>query len=250
MDGIFITARLKSTRLPGKALIDVNGRPLLAYQIERLRTATDISIIVCTSTNAQDDPLEAFATEMGCVCFRGSEEDVLDRYLRCAEHHNIDRLYIVYADEPFTDTELLTTTFGQMDPVEKIWVCNDAYPDGVFGYGFTRSAMELANAMKTSEANEVWGQMVSRLPITIVHNAPPYVTNKFACRLTVDYPEDLEAMRRLMVELGENYRKVGIPALLRVYQGLGLFDINGFRSADYQQRLKEQSELVLGLGSE
>ena len=241
MDGIFITARLKSTRLPGKALIDVNGQPLLAYQIERLRTATNFPIIVCTSTNAQDDPLEEFAADMGCICFRGSEEDVLDRYLRCAERYDIDRLYIVYADEPFTDTELLTTTFGQMDPMEKIWVRNDAYPDGVFGYGFTRSAMELANAMKTSEENEVWGEMVSMLPITIVHNTPPYLTNKFACRLTVDYPQDLEAMKLLMDELGENYRMVGIPELLRVYKKLGLHNINGFRSADYQKRLREQS---------
>jgi spore coat polysaccharide biosynthesis protein SpsF (cytidylyltransferase family) len=250
MDGIFITARLKSTRLPGKALIDVNGQPLLAYQIERLRTATDIPIIVCTSTNAQDDPLEAFAADMGCVCFRGNEEDVLDRYLSCAERHDIDRLYIVYADEPFTDTELLTTSFGQMDPLDKIWIRNDAYPDGVFGYGFTRSAMELVNAMKTSEENEVWGEMVSRLPITIVRNTPPYLTSKYSCRLTVDYPEDLEAMKRLMVELGESYRIIGIPALMRVYQSLCLSDINGFRSADYQQRLRDQANITLGLGSE
>ena len=77
MDGILITARLKSTRLPGKALIDLNGRPLLAYQLERIRSSTDVPIVVCTSTNRQDDLLEKFAEEMGCLCFRGSEEDVL-----------------------------------------------------------------------------------------------------------------------------------------------------------------------------
>lgn len=241
MDGILITARLKSTRLPGKALIDLNGRPLLAYQIERLRSHTDVPIVVCTSTNRQDDPLEKFAVEMGCVCFRGSEEDVLDRYLRCAEQHSIDRMYITYADEPFTDIDLLKITFRKMDRNEMVWVRNDAYPDGVFGYGFTRRALELINVMKTSEENEVWGEMVSRLPIKVVRNVAPYLTNKGAFRLTVDYPEDLEAMKRLMADLGERFRTIDIPELLNVYERLGLHKINGFRSTDYNLRLQEQS---------
>lgn len=241
MDGIFITARLKSTRLPRKALVDLNGRPLLAYQIERLRAACDIPLVICTSTHPQDDPLEAFAAEMGCLCFRGSEEDVLDRYLRCAEHFGIDRLYITYADEPFIDIDLLLDTFARMAPEEEVWVRNDAYPDGVFGYGFTRAALELVNAEKSTEVNEVWGEMVSKLPITIVRSTPPYATDKFAYRLTVDYPEDLVAMKRLMADLGDRYRSIAIPDLLVRYQALGLYEINGFRSADYHQRLREQA---------
>ena len=241
MDGILITARLKSTRLPGKALIDLNGRPLLAYQLERIRSSTDVPIVVCTSTNRQDDLLEKFAEEMGCLCFRGSEEDVLDRYLRCAVLHNIDRMYITYADEPFTDIDLLKITFSEMDRSEMIWVRNDAYPDGVFGYGFTRKALELINAMKTSEENEVWGEMVARLPIKIEKNTPPYQTDKGTFRLTVDYPEDLEAMTLLMAQLGERFRTIDIPELLNVYEQLGLHKINGFRSIDYNQRLQKQS---------
>jgi spore coat polysaccharide biosynthesis protein SpsF len=241
MDGIFITARLKSTRLPMKALVDVGGRPLLAYQIERLRAVCDIPLVICTSNHPQDDPLEAFAKEMGCLCFRGSEEDVLDRYLQCANQYDVDRLYITYADEPFADAGLLRKTIAQLDPAEKIWVRNDAYPDGVFGYGFTRAALTLVNKMKSAEANEVWGEMVSRLPITIVRNTPDYSANKIAYRLTVDYPEDLTAMRRLMGVLGDDYRTISIPDLLQRYEVLGLYSVNGFRSADYQQRLLDQA---------
>jgi|GEM_PF-6254798 spore coat polysaccharide biosynthesis protein SpsF len=243
MDGIFITARMKSTRLPKKALIDVNGQSLLAYQVERLRSVTDIPIIICTSDNAQDDPLEDFSAMIGCAIFRGSEEDVLDRYLQCSAMHEIDRMYITYADEPFTDIDLLMATFDMLDSREKIWVRNDNYPDGVFGYGFTRLALELVNTMKTSEENEVWGDMVSKLPITIIRNSPPYITDKFAYRLTVDYPEDLVAMKRLMDELGERYKTIDVPDLLQIYQDLGLYEINGFRAADYQQRLREQGNI-------
>lgn len=241
MDGIFITARLKSTRLPMKALVDVGGRPLLAYQVERLRAACDIPVVICTSVHPQDDPLEDFAGAMGCLCFRGSEEDVLDRYLQCANQYGVDRLYITYADEPFTDTGLLRKTIAQLDPAEKIWVRNDAYPDGVFGYGFTRAALTLVNNMKSAEVNEVWGEMVSRLPITIIRNTPDYAANKFAHRLTVDYPEDLAAMRQLMRVLSDDYRTISIPDLLQRYEQLRLYEVNGFRSTDYQQRLREQA---------
>ena len=241
MDAVFITARMKSTRLSKKALVDLNGHPLMAYQVRRMQKASDASIVVCTSTNPQDDPLEAFAESMGCRCFRGSEEDVLDRYLKCAERFEIDRAYITYADEPFVDLDLLRTTFGQLNPKEKIWVRNDGYPDGVFGYGFTRAALSLINAMKSTEENEVWGEMVSRMPITVIRNTPSYTTDKMVFRLTVDYPEDLEAMQRLMAELGDRYRTIDTPTLLKVYRDLDLYAINGFRSADYHQRIQEQS---------
>ena len=241
MDGIFITARLKSTRLPMKALIDVCGQPLLAYQVERLRAACTIPIVICTSTHPQDDPLEDFAEKMGCLCFRGSEEDVLDRYWQCANQFDVDRLYITYADEPFADITLLSKTFTQLNPGQKIWVRNDSYPDGVFGYGFTRAALDLVNNAKSSKTNEVWGEMVSRLPITIVRNTANYATNKFTYRLTVDYPEDLEAMRRLIGILGNDFRTISIPDLLQRYEELGLYQVNGFRSVDYQQRLNDQA---------
>jgi spore coat polysaccharide biosynthesis protein SpsF (cytidylyltransferase family) len=85
--------------------------------------------------------------------------------------------------------------------------------------------------------------MVSRLPITIIRNEPAYATDKFAYRLTVDYPEDLEAMKQLMAALGERFRDIGISELLRRYQDLGLYGVNGFRAADYHERIRQQGAL-------
>ena len=76
-----ITARLKSTRLPKKILLEVVGKPLIVHMLDRIKNATSIDkIIICTSINPQDDPLEEIAGQEQFSCFRGREEDVLVRY--------------------------------------------------------------------------------------------------------------------------------------------------------------------------
>lgn len=75
-----IQARTGSSRLPGKVLRDVDGKPLLQYQIERIRQSRRIDrIILATSDRPQDDPLEELAQNLGIECFRGSEDDVISR---------------------------------------------------------------------------------------------------------------------------------------------------------------------------
>jgi spore coat polysaccharide biosynthesis protein SpsF len=75
-----IEARMGSSRLPGKVLMDVAGKPALTRLVERLRCCRQIDdIVLATSTAPADDALEAWAQEIGCAFYRGSEEDVLDR---------------------------------------------------------------------------------------------------------------------------------------------------------------------------
>ena len=73
-----ITARLKSKRLPKKVLLEVLGKPLIVHMINRIKYAKNIDkIIICTSTNVQDDPLEEITKQENIYCYRGSEDDVL-----------------------------------------------------------------------------------------------------------------------------------------------------------------------------
>jgi spore coat polysaccharide biosynthesis protein SpsF len=81
-------ARMGSTRLPGKVLKEVNGESLLAYELSRLAACKTIdTIVVATSTEHEDDAIEALCKELGVACFRGSLADVLDRYHRCAQEY-------------------------------------------------------------------------------------------------------------------------------------------------------------------
>ena len=83
--GMLITARLKSTRLPKKLLLDINGKSLIERVIDRAKEVSGLErVILCTSNNPQDRPLVDLALKNGIPYFLGSEEDVLDRLNRAA----------------------------------------------------------------------------------------------------------------------------------------------------------------------
>ena len=88
-----ITARLKSTRLPKKIMLEVMGKPLIVHMLDRIKHSRYIEdIVICTSTNSQDDPLEEIAEKEHVHCFRGSEDDVLERLLRAARSYDMTNL--------------------------------------------------------------------------------------------------------------------------------------------------------------
>ncbi|CAA7618671.1 cytidylyltransferase domain-containing protein [Magnetospirillum sp. UT-4] len=103
-----IEARMTSSRLPGKVLKPCLGRPMLALMVERLRRVPALDgIVVATTTNATDDPIEALAAELGIGCFRGSEDDVMARVLGAAQAHHIDVIVELTGDCPLIDPAIV-----------------------------------------------------------------------------------------------------------------------------------------------
>lgn len=103
-----VIVRMKSTRLPRKALADVSGEPLLARLIRRLRQAHRVDqIVICTSTHPDDAVLCDLADELGVPCLRGNEDDVLERIERAASRFDADLVLRVTGDNIFTDPEYI-----------------------------------------------------------------------------------------------------------------------------------------------
>lgn len=106
--GAIIQARMGSTRLPGKVLLDVEGRSMLARVVDRTGRAKTIArIIIATTTGAADDPLAAHAQAMSVEVFRGDEDDVLDRYYRAAIQYQLDVIVRITSDCPLLDPGLV-----------------------------------------------------------------------------------------------------------------------------------------------
>lgn len=102
-----IQARMTSTRLPGKVLKEVMARPLLSYQIERLRGVRKIEkIIVATTTNREDDLIVDLCNREGVDFYRGSEDDVLDRYYQTAKKFEVEHIMRITSDCPLIDPEI------------------------------------------------------------------------------------------------------------------------------------------------
>ncbi len=101
---IIVQARMTSTRLPGKVLAPIAGRPMLAWQLDRLRRVRDdVAVAVATSDGPSDDPIVDLCGELGVPVVRGSESDVLDRYHVAAATLSADPVIRVTSDCPLID---------------------------------------------------------------------------------------------------------------------------------------------------
>jgi len=108
-----IQARMSSSRLPGKVLKEILGKPLLLYQIERIRQSFLIDdIIIATSTSPADDPIVAFAEENDVSYYRGSENDVLQRIVDTLINFHADIHVEFMGDNPIPDVHLVDAVIG------------------------------------------------------------------------------------------------------------------------------------------
>ena len=108
MIGCILQARMSSTRFPGKIMMTVKNRPIIDYVITQLQYSKNIEQIVIATTNNQiDDILIEYAKKKLIPIFRGSEEDVLDRYYNCAKKFNFSSIVRITSDNPLVDPEII-----------------------------------------------------------------------------------------------------------------------------------------------
>src|SRR5580704_17718554 len=108
MTTAIIQARMSSTRLPGKVLLDLAGEPMLARVVERVRRARLVDeVLVATTIQVQDDAIAAICRARGWPCFRDSEQDVLDRYYQAALSRDADVIVRITSDCPLIDPSIV-----------------------------------------------------------------------------------------------------------------------------------------------
>lgn len=111
-----IQARMGSSRLPGKILKRLGNLDVLSYVTTRCKKIDGVQdVIVATSDLSQDDAVETWCLENQITCFRGNEEDVLDRYVQCAKQYNPDYVMRVTADCPFVDYKMAEEMMVMLD---------------------------------------------------------------------------------------------------------------------------------------
>ncbi len=103
-----VQCRMSSTRLPGKVLLPILGKPMLLHIVERLRRAHTIdNILIATSTSEADDPIFELTCQLQIPCFRGSEDDVLDRFYQAIRVNGANTVVRITADCPLTDADVV-----------------------------------------------------------------------------------------------------------------------------------------------
>ena len=133
--GIIVLCRLNSSRLPGKILSNINGKPLITYILERLsQSKYNGNIVVATSRHQTDQPIEDYCIKNNISYYRGSLENVSERFLKCAIQHRFDYAVRINGDNLFTDPSLIDdycdlATSGDFDLISN--VPNRTYPSGM-----------------------------------------------------------------------------------------------------------------------
>lgn len=206
MNLLIIQARMGSTRLPGKVLMNIHGRPILETLLDRIKPSKTVQkIIVATTTNAEDDKIETFCKANGTDCYRGSDWDVLDRFYKAALPYKPNNIVRITSDCPlhsYKVVDFVVRVFASsgLDYVSNSNKEPDFLEDGFDTEVFTFAALETAwkEAKMLSEREHV----------------TPYIKNsgKFKCgwqrydvnytyKLSVDSPNDFKTVERIFEEL-------------------------------------------------
>lgn len=142
--GIIIQARMGSTRLPGKVLKKIGDKNLLEHILFRLESLKhDAKVIIATSNLKKDNQLEKFCKKNDIPCFRGSEQNVLERYYLCAKENNFTHIVRLTGDNPFVDIEELDNLIDlHLDSKSDYSRSFSVLPKGVGSEIFTFEALE------------------------------------------------------------------------------------------------------------
>jgi spore coat polysaccharide biosynthesis protein SpsF len=247
--GFLVTARLKSTRLPLKLLLEVEGRPIFSHMIDRLKLSRRVDqIIICTSTNAQDDPLEAIAATEGIACFRGDEDDVVKRLSDAATAFELDYILSITADCPFSDPQYADSIVETYLSSQADFIRALDLPHGAFSYGIKPAAFHKVLEIKDETDTEVWGRYFTDTDLFTVYDLP--IENPLhrqpELRMTLDYPEDLEFFKSVFAALYAPGQVFSLDEILHFLQAHPeVVEINRHRETDYLKRWSKQSWIKL-----
>ncbi len=199
---------MSSTRLPGKVLIPIRNTPLLEHQLERLRRAREADeVCVATTTAEVDEPIAALCSRLGFPSYRGSMDDVLSRYEGAAERSGADVVVRVTADCPLIDPEVVDRVVrfykdhaGEYDYVSN--VLRRTYPRGMDTETFSRAILgEISRLAVSPEEREHVTLHLYRHPERYRLANVEHGEDLSRHRWTVDTPEDLELVRRILESL-------------------------------------------------
>ena len=223
--GAIIVARMDSRRLAGKALADVEGRPVLWYVTVRARLvkAFNDRVVVATSDRPVDDPLAAYCESQGWPFCRGAPEDVAGRLLACAEYFGLDWFARINADSPLVDPALLGEACEVAELGDHDFVTNlqpRSFPYGVsvelIRTEFYRQVY--AKFRGPEDCEHVTRYLYDHLVETRYANIARHGEDLSGERLTIDTPEDLAAFRKFVASLRRDWLDVTYADAVRFFK--------------------------------
>ena len=203
---VVVLARCNSSRFPKKVLQPVAGMPLIVYLVERCGTVLPPSrskIVVATSSDESDDQLASLLHDNEIECFRGSQHDVLARFSACARKFPAQHIVRVNGDCPLLDPRLIVEahSFLQENPEFDYvsTILRETFPLGMHVEAMKFSTCMTADRLATGrEQREHVTPVIYNNPELFALGSIENESDMSHYRLTVDYPEDLELVKKIL----------------------------------------------------
>lgn len=270
-----IQARMGSTRLPGKVLMDLGGRPALAWTVRAARAAAGVDAVwVATSTAATDDPVVRWCTENEVPVHRGSEHDVLDRYVGAMSASGAEIVIRLTADCPLLDPVVIAQTVRLRAMTGAAYASNvdpPTWPDGLdcevmTGDALATAAREATRPRDREHVTPFIRNNRMRFPVETLISPLPDLARE---RWTLDTADDLAFLRAVATRLPDDRAPSHLDVLAVLDREPKLRDLNrrearnaGFAAAssrepldsgrkyDSSQQLLARAERVIPLGAQ
>lgn len=249
-----IQARMNSSRLPGKVLMDLCGQPVLMHVVSRLGHSKKIdSIIVATTVSDMDNSLANYCNKNNILCFRGSEGDVLDRFYQAALNNGAnegDYIVRITADCPFIDPQLVDSIIEAALENRRDYTSNTlnpTYPDGLDTEVFKFSALKRAweDATLRSEREHVTPYIYKHPELFSLFSYESNHNHSFL-RWTLDEPEDYTVIEKVYQKLYNTDKVFLTKDILNLYTtDKSIFETNTVftRNEGYEKSLKDDTEV-------
>lgn len=208
-----IQARMGSTRLPGKVMKDLLGKPVLVRDVNRIRRARCINeVVIATTTRPEDDPIASLCEEEGWHCFRGSEDDLLDRYYRTAQVFDADVIVRITSDCPMIDPGIVDKVIEEFLSLrEKVDYVSNTLPPRTFPRGLDVEVMTF-EALERAWREDSDPALREHVTPYIYRNSETFRLHRVANevdlshhRWTLDTPEDLAFIRAVYGHFGNDH---------------------------------------------
>ena len=251
MIGCIVQARMGSSRLPGKVMKKIDDKFLLDYVIEQLNSSKKIEKIIVATTTLQIDNLicEHLASK-NITYFRGSSDDVLDRFFQCAKNFSIDTIVRITADNPLIDPNIVDMVINKYNNTKCDYGTNclpRTFPYGteVEIFSFEKLYQVWRDAKKPSEREHVTPYFYNHPEIFQITNLE-HSENLSNLRWTIDRENDLKLIKIIISKI--NHRPILLKDILLLYsKEPKLFELNKplIQNEGYLKSLKEDDEFEI-----
>lgn len=242
--GALIPIRLGSERLPGKALKSIGGRPAVHHLLDRMFSSRHLSpenVVVCTTCDGSDDPLVSMVESTGAKVYRGSRDDIVERFYGAVSTHAFDAVIQADGDDPFTDTGYMDRCMDHLlDNPELDVVSSEGLPIGLNSKAIRARAIERVLEHRITEKNDhgfiLLFTATGLCKTAVIHPISPDHVHATG-RLTLDYEDDLRFFNALYQAIGPRSPPFGVSEIVAALQAQpSLTNINSHLTEAYQER--------------